>query len=127
MSETDQTAKQNNSQKIGFNDRFKIAHAVLENPFSFPDFTKVQGFDEGDYLKLDGHMKSEANEYMDLVSRELKEAETKKIGLIKKRYYEDTARVSPPGMGRRSATSKRTYMSAQSVEICKILIVMHHN
>lgn len=90
MLESDTTVKDNTSARIGYNDRFKIANVILEQPFKFPEFTKSLDLAEENYKFPDESTREEAYEYIELVRNELKNSETRKIGNAKKRHFEDT-------------------------------------
>jgi len=90
MLESDTTVKDNSSARIGYNDRFKIANVILEQPFKFPEFTKSLDLAEESYKFPDDSTKEEAFEYIGLVRNELMNSETRKIGNAKKRHFEDT-------------------------------------
>jgi len=90
MLESDMTVKDNSSARIGYNDRFKIANVILEQPFKFPEFTKSLDLAEESYKFPDESTREEAYEYIELVRNELQNSGTRKIGNAKKRHFEDT-------------------------------------
>ena len=88
--ESDKTVVEIDTNKIGFNDRLKIAHALLEHPFKFPDFKTEQGRDEEKTVEFEKSDLEDAKEYLELVKKELQNVENKKEGDVKRRYYEKT-------------------------------------